>query len=424
MTAKKNDDRKVKNGGVEFITNQSSSHPKDSMTFLEWNMTRRDLMLQTALASLLLAFPWADSAFAAAPPPPKLSFVRNKTNDGIIGPYGEVRIFNVGGEALPAVISAFDGSALMDLTGRSPFVRFGASTDTTTITLTSSGVQFGAAKPEPWSADIVKKLIAAIVSDRKKARGALLLRSALHMSYPIAIAQTKSKVGSKVATAMAKGSAGYGIGAMKCTVTTVTDVVTKTITDSVAVVLTAEKQYQACVDREITKDPCKAAALVGLGGVCAAGICAAKEFVDIVTGWTTIVYTVGEVMTHQVVSCVLPKPGQWPNPWNLSDNLINTAVPAQPKVAFGAKEIANAQKVISAIIASIGQFGKCLSDAKWSLAQLDTTLNIGGKIVIPYGVTCLPQPRVRYVAYRLPGHGRRIGSGMGYRYTGLHGSEH
>ena len=186
---------------------------------------------------------------------------------------------------MPAVVSAFDGSAVMDCTGRSTFVRFGASTDATAIKLTTEGVQFGAAKPEPWNADVVKKMIAAVVSDRKKARGAVLLRSALHTSYPVAIAQTKSKVGSTMATAMAKGSAGYGIGAMKCTVTTVTETVLKTITESEAVVKTAEQQYQACVDREITKDPCKTAAAVGLGGVCAAGICAAKEFVDIIVGW-------------------------------------------------------------------------------------------------------------------------------------------
>ena len=58
------------------------------MTFHEWNMTRRDLMLQTALAGLLLAFPWADSAFAAVASSLLLKYLlrRTKPTMGSSGP--------------------------------------------------------------------------------------------------------------------------------------------------------------------------------------------------------------------------------------------------------------------------------------------------------------------------------------------------
>ena len=213
MAAKQDNTCIGKKGGDKPVFNIFSSNQTFDMAFFDWDVTRRQLMLQAGLTGLLLAFPWADRAFAALPPLPAINFQKNKTGDGIVGPYGEVRIFNVGGEALPAVVSAVDGSALMDITGRSPFVRFG--TGTTAITLTSGGVQFGDAKPEPWNADVVKKLIAEVVKDRKKARGAMLLRSTLHTSYPVAVAQSKSKTSKDMAAAIAKGTAAYGLGSVR-----------------------------------------------------------------------------------------------------------------------------------------------------------------------------------------------------------------
>ncbi|MBI3949512.1 MAG: twin-arginine translocation signal domain-containing protein [Acidobacteria bacterium] len=195
------------------------------MSIFNSEMTRRELLQKAAMAGLLLAVPWADRAVAAVPPLPEIPFKKNKTGDGIIGPYGEARIFGfdtkeLPTQALPLLVSAADDSAVMDITGRSPFVRFGSSTDSTAITLTSSGVTFGKTLLR-WSPNTINQLVAEVSKDPVKARGALLLRSALHTSYPIAVTQlAKGAMGEAMATAMAKGSAGYGASSMKCTTET------------------------------------------------------------------------------------------------------------------------------------------------------------------------------------------------------------
>ncbi len=66
---------------------------------------------------------------------------------------------------------------------RSAYIRYGKGS--TAITLTTDGVKFGAGKVLPRNALIVRKLIDALVKDRKKAQGELLLRAALHISNPI-----------------------------------------------------------------------------------------------------------------------------------------------------------------------------------------------------------------------------------------------
>ncbi|MEO5887812.1 MAG: hypothetical protein ABIQ77_09125 [Anaerolineales bacterium] len=308
--------------------------------------------------------------------------------EGVVGPFGEVRIFSVGGEVLPVFASSADGSAVMDITGRSAFVRYGRGP--TAITLTTNGVKLGAAKEQPWSAVVVRKLIAALAKDRSKVLGAMLLRSALHTSYLVAAAQSKPPRGKKtrMGTAMSKGAAGYGSRALDCTTRTVTETVTRTITEAADVIKTAEEQYQECYDREVIKDPCKSA---GLGaGLCAAGICGLKSFGDLVVGFYEIVTTISEEVTREVVTCITPKKGEWPNPWSIPGGKIHAAVP-QPKIVFGQKEIKDALALLGSIPGLLGPFGTCFFQGAWSLAQLDTQLNLGGtNVVVPYGVkVCL-----------------------------------
>jgi hypothetical protein len=183
---------------------------------------------------------------------------------------------------------------------------------------------------------------------------------------------------------MSKGTAGYGLRALTCTTTTITDTVTRTVTETVEVIKTAEKQYQECYDREVAKDPCK---LAGPGaGLCAAGVCAVTTFVDMVVGWVQVVSTITEEVTREVVSCVTPRRGEWPNPWNILDGPIQGAVP-QPAVKFGAKELEGAIKLVKDIAGFLGPFGTCLVNGKWSLAQLETPIDFGGgNIALPYGV--------------------------------------
>jgi hypothetical protein len=358
------------------------------MTDCDWKVTRRVMMTQTALAGLGLAIPWANGAFAQPTvKAPVISFQRSKTGEGAIGPYGEVNIFKVGNEVLPVFAAAIDGSAVMDLRGRSAFVRYGK--DPNAITLTATGVAFGKAKARPWSNDIVRELIAALAKDRNKAHGVMLLRSALYTSYPVAVARSKSAEGQRVGATMTEGARGYGSRAMICTTRTITETVTSSITETVSVIATAEKQYHECYDRLAKQNPC---ALAGpLAGVCAAAACNLITFVDMVVGFVKVVTTVAEEVTREVVTCVLPRPGEWPNPWTTPTRLSSLATP-QPKAAFGKKEIADGL----ALLKSFGHFFdrpwvQCFLAGEWSLAQLDTQLNLGGTtVVIPYGVSvCL-----------------------------------
>src|SRR4051794_15045455 len=129
-------------------------------------VSRRAPMTQTLLGGLGLTLPGVSGAFAqpAARKPtlklPVVRFRRSAKGDGVIGPYGEVRTFKVRNEVLPVFASAVDGSAVMDLTGRSVFVRYGGK-GPSSITLTPTGVMFGSAKARPWRKDVVKELIAA-----------------------------------------------------------------------------------------------------------------------------------------------------------------------------------------------------------------------------------------------------------------------
>jgi hypothetical protein len=352
----------------------------------QWTINRRDLMRGMAASGLMLAFPWAGSAhaFLLAPKPPIIPFKPSTIGEGVIGPYGEVRIFAVGGEILPIYASAFDGSAIMDLSGRTPFIRYGAGT--TAITLSTKGVQIGSDKPMAWSGDTVKRLIEGIVKDRTKVRSVLLLRSALHSSYPVAAAKSKSQPKGgvkKSASAMSKGSQGFGAGAMKCVTTTITDTVTRTVTETIEKIKTVEQQYQECYDQQITRDPCKA---LGFGaGACAATVCAAIAFVEIVVGFVEVVTTITEEVTRQAVTCVSQVKFEWPNPWVVGLP-VKAAVP-QPAAAFGPKEIEGALKLLKDIGGFLGPFGKCLIEGQWSLAQATTPLDFGdGPVTIPYGV--------------------------------------
>ncbi len=386
MTAKKNAWEGWRSGNEAMARTAFANHEVD-LSSLVSNLTRRQIMQRAAGAGLLLAFPWADRILAATPVIPKVNFTRNKTGDGIMGPFGEARIYNVGGQVLPTVVTALGSRAVMDLTSRSPFVRFGSPTNRAAITLTASGVQYGSAKAVPWSNAVARDIIKNIIADPDKARGALLLRSALQTSYPVAsmLLQPKLTVGRQMATVMANGAAGFAANSMNCTVTTVTDTVITTITQMVAVVLTATQQYQQCYDAEVAKLPCSAA---GVGaGLCAAGICGLKSFVDIVTGWATIATTVVNEVARQVVVCTAPSMNRWPNPWDFPIAISGGVVPSKKQVF----NINDAIAFLKSVCNFFGPFAKCLLDGKWSLAELNTPLNLGGSnTVIPYGVkVCL-----------------------------------
>lgn len=229
----------------------------------------------------------------------------------------------------------------------------------------------------------------------------MLLRSALYTSYPIAASKSKLPAEERVGAAISRGAKGYGASSTQCTTTRVTETVTRKLIEVVNVWKTKEKRFRECYDREISKNPCKSAPIIRdplvnsviINGpdLCAKGFCVAQGFVDIVVSVIEIVTTFAEEVTREVVSCVvIPKKGEWLNPWNLSDLSFRAVVP-QPAQKFSQKNIDDALNLLKGITGFLGVFGDCLLKGTWSLAQLDTRLNLGGEnIVIPYGVkVCL-----------------------------------
>lgn len=367
-------------------------------------MSRRVLARRVACAAAAaVALPWFDVARAAPgksgpgvprdlldgktelPPGalrrltvPRIDFDALAGARGVKGPFGRVELAKVDAEELPVIVEAHDGSAKFDMTGRSVSVRYG--TGATAVVLGTAGVKFGAGKQEPWSASTVSRLFREIAADQDKSRGALLLRSTLQTSYPVAAVREGAGIGKAMAGSVRKASRGFSRAG--CTTKTVTDTVTRSITDTIALVKTAEEQYQECYDREIVRHPCD---LAGVGaGACAAGICAAKALVDLVVGFVEVVVTVAEQVTRDVVTCAAVKLGEIRNPWTL-DTLRGATELRGPKLAFDAKTIKAAKKLLADLTGFLGPFAECLVGGEWSLAEADAGF-AGGDAAVPYGV--------------------------------------
>jgi hypothetical protein len=357
---------------------ESAATPMSDIGF-----TRRDL-LRSAFAGAILTMPWLGAVEAAPQVPPMLSFTKNKTADGLVGPFGEVRVTNTQGVLLPAFVMAAGGLAALNLAVRSPSVRIG--TDDSMILLTSAGVRFGKAGAlTAWTADTVKLLIGAIAKDANKARGIMLLRSALHTTLPVVALQYKGRLEPRFGRMLAAGAGALGARSMlSCTTTTVTETVTRTVTDAVNVWKSAEQQYQECYDREVRSAGCS---VLGPGaGVCAAGICVAKGFVDVVVGVVEVLRTVVEEVTRTIVICVRAAVGTWPSPWDIP-GLVGKITVDQPRRPFTDKDIAAAIELLKQFTGFFGVYGKCLLQGRWSLLQLTTPLDFGGgNIVLPYGI--------------------------------------
>lgn len=135
-------------------------------TVLPADIDRREL-LRFAIASTLLGVPWIERAEAAVPAPPRIMLPTSPTGDGAVSAYGEVRVADLGGTAVPVLVTAAGGLAVMNLTGRAAYIRFG--NDTSAITVSSAGIRFGATgRQMAWSREAFAQLVAAIAQDAQK----------------------------------------------------------------------------------------------------------------------------------------------------------------------------------------------------------------------------------------------------------------
>ncbi|MGH8137666.1 MAG: hypothetical protein ACREVV_05655 [Steroidobacteraceae bacterium] len=322
--------------------------------------------------------------------PVSAAFVSSANGAGVLGPWGEVVVARSGSTVVPAIIRSADKLAVADMTGRQARVQIGiGSADA--ITLTSDGVAFGSsAKPEAWNAGVADKLIKTIASNRQKARSLMQIRAAFATSFPVYMAMSKSGTDKRIAAVQQKTAS--ELANTHCSATTVTDYVTTTVTDVTQIWKSAEKQYQECFDHETSGAAGLGCSLLPAGAarnLCAAGVCTAKGFTDIVVGVIDVVHTVTEAVVRQIVTCVTGViRGAFPNVFTLVDHALpGLEKPGTTPPAFTVKDLQAALKFLTDAVGVLGPFAKCLLSAKWSIESAGTPIPMGdGNLAIPYGI--------------------------------------
>jgi hypothetical protein len=321
--------------------------------------------------------------------PPKIAQYIT-TNDGVSGPWGEVRVGRAGGVALPVLIQSADKLGIISLAQKQPAVTIGVDR-ADGITLTSEGVAFGkGAKPEPWSAALVSKLVKTLASDRQKTRALMQLRAAFMSAYPVYLAATKSTTDKRVAALYDKSSRSSMSNA-GCTTSTVTDTVEHVVTEAVEQWKSAEKQYQECFDHETSGAAGLACSLAPAGlarDACAATVCSAKGFVDVLLAVYTVTHTVTEQVVRTVVTCATALKGAYKNAWNIIDrSLPGLEKPGATPAKISEKDVSAALDLLKAATGPFGAFATCLINGKWSLESIEAPLvMVDGNVAIPYGV--------------------------------------
>jgi hypothetical protein len=322
-------------------------------------------------------------------PPPKIAQYIT-TNDGATGPWGEVLVGRAGSVALPVLVQSADKLGLISLAQKQPAVTIGVDR-ADGITLTSEGVAFSkGAKPEPWSAALVTKLVKSIAADRQKTRSLMQLRAAFMSAYPVYLVATKSGSDKRVAAPYDKSSKS-SMSSSSCSTSTVTDTVEHTVTQAVEQWKTAEQQYQECFDHETSGAAGLACSLAPAGiarNTCAATVCTAKGFVDVLVAVYTVTQTVTEQVVRTVVTCVTAPKGGYKNPWNIVDRTLpGLEKPGATASKISDKDVSDALDLLRAATGPFGAFATCLINGKWSLESADTPIPMGdGNLAIPYGV--------------------------------------
>lgn len=352
------------------------------------------LLLPAAIRSALaasfdpkeLAKVFAGVKVGVAPPKPaQFTF----TADAVTGPWGEVHVGRSGAQVVPVLIRSTDKLGVISLAQKQPSVVIGDGR-TDAITLTSQGVAFGkGAKPEAWNAALVDKLTKSISADRQKARALLQLRSAFVTGFPAFLAATKSTTDKKVIAAHDKTS--KGTSSTGCSVQSVTSSVQTTVTEAVQQWKTVEQQFDECFDHETSGAAGLGCSLLPAGvarDTCAAAVCSAKGFVDVLVAVVNVTHTVTEEVTRQVVTCAGTVKGAFKNVWNIVDRTFpGLEKPGATASKVSAEDISAALDLLKTMTGPLGTFATCLINGKWSLESAGTPIPMGdNNLAIPYGI--------------------------------------
>lgn len=317
---------------------------------------------------------------------------------GMIGPWGEVRATRLEEGLTPYLIQSANKAGLFDYTGRMPFISLQGSTGE--IRLTPDGIAFGKAKPAAWDKAGVTALKNALKKDRKAMQSAMQMRSAIISSFAAIAVATKSAPAKQMAATTSSIVEGIGRAGV-CTTTTVTELVTTLVEDTIDVIKSAAEQYAECYDAALKSGGCATVAAFNLpaGKVCAVGYCVGMGFADVVSGMLNILVEVVEEVTRDVTTCVAPLAGFIPNDWNLPDFRLPDLPMKELKLL--AKDVTKALEFIKQfgddLFDFLGPFGKCLVEGKWTVEQMSIPFIAG--VGIPYGIkVCITSSCARSLA--------------------------
>lgn len=345
--------------------------------------------------------------------PPIAAFAKSAVGEGIIGPWGEVRVTRSGSVALPIFMQSADKMGVANMGIRKPHVVIGAGL-ANQITWNSDGVAFSrGAKPEPWSKAVIAKLIKAIASDKQKARSLMQLRSAFATSYPVYTAMAKATSDKRVGSQHQKASG--QLANKECF--TRTEVVTPEVTMEQATEYwrSKEQQWEECFVHETSGADGLGCSLLPAGparDACAAGFCTGKGFFDVLIEVIVTIVVVADAVTRDIVTCVASGlQGAYSNLWTLIDRFLpGLEKPGATAAKPAPKDVQAALKFLTDAVGVLGPFATCLLAGKWTVESAGTPIPMGdGNVAIPYGVrVCITAKCARTLT--ITGVGKELGS--------------
>lgn len=324
---------------------------------------------------------------------------------GSTGAWGEVQVRELPTGLLPVFVRTNNRAGVMDFTKRKSLVWLANGT----VQLTAGGVLMNGAK-SPWNRTSILNLINRARTDAALRTSMFELRASLLTAYPHAVATSKQRGEVKTARAVNRMAKGIGTSAKpttsRCSTTTVTETVTRTVEELVDVWMTAEERFEKCVADQVK------AGIIG-GEPAAIVYCGALGLVDVVVGTITVFTTIVEEVTRIVTSCAITLNRKAVDLYKGIESNIPTSI-SIPGVSGAAPALSNeditaALGRLGSLMRGVSPFTDCLLEGTWSFAAADFSVLTGGnKLEIPYGVkVCIPSACARKLKLESSGENLR-----------------
>ena len=335
---------------------------------------------------------------------PQLKFLKNKADDGIIGPYGEVPLLiNEQKKAFPVIIKANEDLAEINVLEDQPFIRIGKAKDKNVIYFYTNEIKIGNKKFK-IDKNGVQKLVQDVKKDNNKLKGLLLLRASILIIYPIALKEYNiniDKVDKNLNQLMSLMS-NDAFNIFDCKEETIIETVVDVVTERVRRARSIIDAFGECISRNMQSDICRnlpaKRTYFGLTiypkKACAVALCTDDVVRDFIYYFVDVVRDITREVPKTIVNCKARIPeGIWPNPFSdLKGRFTDlTGMMSQGQRTLSRTDISGALNGLKEVLQRFQRLSPsifCLLDGDWELEQVDLRqiLNINGKTVIPYGV--------------------------------------